>query len=412
MAFAIDYPANPNIANRYDFISDEAGLLSSSEETYLNRLLTQLRDSTTAEMGVAILPGLPGDEEIQPYSVDLFEKWGLGKGDRDNGLLLVIDTEGRQGWLTTGYGLEGILPDAVLKKILDTRLQPAMREGRPAQGIAEVTDAVYRIMMEPANRDEILSERGEGLAPIESPIDSAVLWNVVWGAAAIIALLVLVMFISDWRATRGEGSYQRALHWRRHLGYYWLGTALSLGLGLPLALAALLSYRRYRDGRHRCMTCGAKMHKLSEDRDNDFLTPSQDLEERLGTVDYDVWECDKCGTVECFPFKESQQKFTECPACHTIARHLECDRIVRPATTRQEGYGVRTYKCEYCDHRDDKPYKIPRKDDGAGGAMVAGAILGGLAASSRGRGGGFGGGSIGGGFGGGHTGGGGAGTHW
>ena len=153
------------------------------------------------------------------------------------------------------------------------------------------------------------------------------------------------------------------------------------------------------------------MHRLPEEKDNELLTPSQDLEERLDTVDYDVWECPECGTVERFPFKVKQTKYTECPACHTIAMTLESDRVVHPATTRREGYGVKTYECKFCGHRTDKGYRIPRKEDPA--AMAAAAAVLGAAASRRGGGGGgFGGGGFGGGFGGGATGGGGAGGSW
>ena len=147
------------------------------------------------------------------------------------------------------------------------------------------------------------------------------------------------------------------------------------------------------------------MKRLSEEEDNELLSPSQDFEEKIKTVDYDVWECPKCGTIERFPFKENQSKYTECPKCHTVAMRLVSDVVrVQPTTTR-EGMGEKIYKCEFCHHRESKPYKIPRKSDGTGAALAAGAVLG-----SMGRGGG--GGSFGGGFGGGMTGGGGASGHW
>ena len=82
------------------------------------------------------------------------------------------------------------------------------------------------------------------------------------------------------------------------------------------------------------------------------------------------------------------------------------DHTVRPATTRSAGEGEKVYECQFCHQQNRKRYVIPKKDDGTGAALAAGAILG-----SMGRGGG-GGGGFGGGFGGGSTGGGGASGGW
>ena len=190
---------------------------------------------------------------------------------------------------------------------------------------------------------------------------------------------------------------------------FWLGI-LSFGAGLIFFVLALALYRFWRTRRVVCATCGSKMRRLPEDKDNELLSESQDLEEQLNTIDYDVWECPECGTIECFPFRVDQNKFTECPRCHTVAMGLECDMTVRPATTRTEGEGVKIYTCRYCHNQLRKPYRIPRKEDPSA-ALAAAAVLG--AASRGGRGGGGGGGFGGfGGFGGGATGGGGAGTSW
>lgn len=73
-----------------------------------------------------------------------------------------------------------------------------------------------------------------------------------------------------------------------------------------------------------------------------LLSDSQDFEERLKTVDYDVWECPECGTIERFPFRARQKKYTECPRCHTVAMCLQCDMIVRQPTVRAEGQASRS----------------------------------------------------------------------
>ena len=190
--------------------------------------------------------------------------------------------------------------------------------------------------------------------------------------------------------------------------WLWGLSVISLGSALVFAVAGAILNWRARNARIKCDTCGHKMRKLDEHADNAYLTPSQDMEERLNTVDYDVWVCPQCGTVERFPFRQNQSEYTECPRCHAVAMKLYSDRVIRPATTRQEGLGEKIYRCEYCGHEERRQYRIPRKtnDTALMAAMAAGALLGG------GRGGRGGGGGFGGGFGGGMSGGGGASGGW
>lgn len=65
---------------------------------------------TAAEVVVAVVPNT-GDLTIEDWSQQTFESLGIGKKDKDNGLLLVIATAQHEARLNTGYGLEGVLPD-------------------------------------------------------------------------------------------------------------------------------------------------------------------------------------------------------------------------------------------------------------------------------------------------------------
>lgn len=407
-ALAVDYPANPNIDRRDNYVADPAGVLSAEETATINSCLEHLRQATTVEMAVAVLPTLDG-EEVEPYSVELFERWGLGNADNDNGGLIVVDIEGRQAWITTGYGLEGVLTDAECSRLFRNYLAPGMKAGRPGQAILATVIEACTLLEDPYMGVGLRSDNARNLSGRNQvePLDKGLLMNLVYIVAAVAFFFALVLFIRDLNAVRKRENYDKANLWRSHLSTFWICSAFSLGTAVPFALLALFLYRRVRNKRIKCQTCGAKMVKLNEEEDNNFLNPSQDFEENLGTVDYDVWHCPKCGTVERFPFLARQLRYTECPECHTVAMCLKCDRIITPATTRSEGYGVKEYECLFCHHKENRPYKIPRKEDNTAAALAAGAIIG--SAMGRGRGGG---GGFGGGFGGGHTGGGGAGGHW
>lgn len=200
---------------------------------------------------------------------------------------------------------------------------------------------------------------------------------------------------------------EKALEWRSSLtllGFLSVGTLLT---ALPFYLLALGHYRKARYGTRKCDVCGGKMHLLKGSMALGSLTPSQQFEEKIGSVNYDVHKCDKCGNTEVTAFPVHNSPYTPCPHCGTRAYHYIGNRILRQPTYHSEGEGVSQYKCEYCGNQDNKRFRIPKKDMAA--VMATAAALG--AATRRRGGGGFSGG-FGGGFGGGRTGGGGASGGW
>lgn len=392
---------NVNVADRMEFVSDPAGLLTPSVRAEVNARLYKLRSETTVEVAVAIPPSI-GDEPVEEWSEQLFTLWGIGKRDNDNGVLLVISPESRIARIQTGYGTEGVLPDILCGKIIRNDIVPEMKEGNLDAAVENATATLFTVLTDPDAREELLSSQTDGDAETLSP-------DVIYGFIGIVVsvafLFALVLFLYELFRMKGLSNYDKALKWRRQLSLFWLASLFSLGAALPIALLALLLYKRNRNRRIKCDTCGTLMNKLSEDKDNELLSPSQDFEEKIKTIDYDVWECPHCGTVERFPFRERQMKYSQCPRCGTVAQCLKYERTIVPATTSHAGKGEKVYECQFCHNQNRKEFVIPKKDDGS--ALLAGAAIG----SAIGRGGG-GGGGFGGGFGGGATGGGGASGGW
>ena len=393
---------NVNVKNRYEFVSDPAGMLSADVKSAVNKRLYDLRQNTTCEVVVAIPPSI-GDETIEEWSEELFSLWGIGKKDKDNGLLIVISPGSRKARIEVGYGLEGVLTDIACNNIIGHAVIPNMKNDDLARAVDESTASVEAALTDPAVAEELRSSQPDNYSGAVHTLSADVIWKFVCWVAFFMFAAALCLFIADVAGSRKRDNYKRAVLWRSHLVTYGVLGVLSMGAALPFLLIAWWIYRSSRNRRRRCPTCGARMNKLSEEADNELLSDSQDFEEKLNTVDYDVWECPKCGTVERFPFKVKQTKYTECPRCHTVAMCLDHEVITKQPTVRSEGQGVKVYECQFCHYRDDRPFKIPKKEDPT--AIAAGAVLGAL--SSRGGGGGFGGG-----FGGGMSGGGGASGGW
>lgn len=407
--YSPDEIVNPNLADRYEYVADPEGRLDMSTRRKVNRRLQALRDSTSAEVAVAVVPSI-GDYTIEDFSEKVFTHWGLGKSDKDNGVLLLISPDSRQVRIQTGYGTEGVLPDITCSQIIQHAVIPNMKAGCLDCAVDEATEMITEIMTNPEYAEELRSAQpdfsgGSDSAPVSGE-------DVTWFLAIIICcvwIFTLADYILDCRKAKRLPTVQsRVWMWKNSLSTYLVLGFASLLTAMPFYLLARRNYRKTRYGSHRCPNCGGRTRVLSEQDENRHLTPSQQFEEKLGSMEYDVHKCDKCGQTETVALPSEKTPYSTCPSCGTRAYHLAGADILRQPSYHSEGTGVKHYVCEYCGHSDDRTYRIPKKD--MSGAIAAATIL--SSAGHRRSGGGFGGGSFGGGFGGGSTGGGGASGSW
>ncbi len=135
-AFAYTSPGAPT-----GYVNDFAHALSPETKRSLDTELSQFEKDTSNEIAVAIVPDMGGDY-IENYAVKLFEEWGVGKKDRDNGVLLVVAMQEHKLRIEVGYGLEGALPDSLAQRILDDEMTPRLRAGDTD---GAVTAAVHAI---------------------------------------------------------------------------------------------------------------------------------------------------------------------------------------------------------------------------------------------------------------------------
>ena len=408
VALAKDYSPsdvkNPNIADRRIYVADPADLVGSRAEAEANRILWNLRQQTGAEVVLVVVPNT-GDYTREQFATKIFDDWKVGKSDKDNGVVILIVPDQREAWIATGYGVEGVIPDISAAKIINRSVVPYMKEGDLDGAVTAVAADVASVLSDPVAAEELKSSKNEAWDEMpESDITTEDL--IVLLCCVIFGLLIIsvTLYIVDSRNLDKVDRYSQARGWHDKQTTYLLLAIFSLGFALIPYLLARRKYRRARNNPMQCPACRGKMKKLNEEEDNNLLSPSQDLEEKLNSVDYDVWVCEDCGTVERYAFPNKHSQYEVCPHCGTKAMYLAQDHVLSPPTTRKEGVGEKEYDCKYCRNKTRKRYVIPKRQDGAVAAAAAGAILG------SGRGGG--GTNFGGGFGGGRTGGGGGGGRW
>lgn len=394
---------NPNIRDRRVYVSDPADLVGNKAESEANAVLWKLRQNTGAEVALVVVPNTGGYTR-EEFATRLFDKWKLGKSDKDNGVLILIVPDQREAWIATGYGVEGVLPDISAAKVINRSVVPYMKEGDLDAAVVAVTKDVANILSDPQAAEELKSSKQDVWNEMpESDITTEEMITFVIVVICLVACVAYFWYFSNKRKFKKLDRYTQARAWAEDQTYFLLLAILSLGLGLIPYILVRKKYHKLRNAPMQCPACRANMNKLNEEEDNNLLSPSQDLEEKINSVDYDVWVCPDCGTVEKYAFPNKHSIYEECPHCHTKAMYLVRDHTVMAPTVRSSGIGERIYDCKYCHNQTRKRYTIPKREDGRAAALAAGAILG----SGRSTGGGFGGG-----FGGGRTGGGGGGGRW
>ena len=400
-AMTVGEVKNVHVADRSRYVSDNAGVLSAASVARVDSLLASAWRSSSAEPIVVIVPDLSGDD-IDTYASDLFDLWGIGKKDRDNGVLMLISVNDRKACIRTGYGAEEFMPDVLAANIIRNVLAPNFRKGDYDTGITQATAVLTAALSSPDAREALMSKyANDSSASSGESVDLFHGYLVLSGVAAgALLVIVLATYLSVMRKPTAQ-AYAELERYR--LLTLTVGV---LGLGIPLVsyLLLVMLMRHIRLHKRLCPHCHTRMQRVDEDNDNNYLTQSQDAEEHLDSVDYDVWLCPSCGETDIIPYVNPRKNFTVCPVCHARACALVNKRTLRRPTERTEGQGVEEYECLNCHHRTQRLYNIPK----VAAAPVVIIPGGGGGSGFGGGGGGFSGGS----FGGGMTGGGGASGGW
>ena len=118
----------------YGFVNDYANLLKEDDAEKIIDIAARIQEKTEAEIVIVTLE-TTAPLTIEEYAVKLFQKWGIGKKDKDNGVLLLIAIKDKTVRIETGYGLEGALPDAICNQIIYKEIIPKFRNNAYSSGI-------------------------------------------------------------------------------------------------------------------------------------------------------------------------------------------------------------------------------------------------------------------------------------
>ena len=427
IAFATEYTVqtvpNPITTDAHAFVSNPDGILKLETVQQMNIMLDSLKAQTGAEVAVVAVNSI-GNADINTFSTELFSTWGIGKAKQDNGLLVMFVMDQRKVKFETGYGLEGVLPDAICKRIQIQSMIPEFKNGNYDAGLlAGVQNIISIIKKEPVTIEEATPFPWNQVLPI---------------AIGIYLILILITWFlvgNSIQKIKSDKKFQTNIARYKAIKSSKSGIMSLVAVMLPIvAVVVILFFSnplyllflipvpfttipaniygklmmvKIRRKPIPCNVCDGTMHILSEKQEDVHLKLAQQFEEQLHAIDYDVFVCDKCANEAIFTL-DKPSAYSECPKCGTKAFILKDKRTIVAPTYISSGTERTTYHCKFCGYEENDNHNLPRLTRNTG-ALVGGAVAGGFFSGGGGFGGGGGGGGS---FGGGMSGGGGASSGW
>lgn len=130
------------------FVHDFIGLFTKQQQTAIEQQLRRFNDSTSTQIALAVVSDLQGMDP-NSYAQQLAEKWGIGQKSKDNGILIVIKPKTQRGngqvAIAVGYGLEGVVPDAIASRIIRNEMIPAFQQGDYYTGTVKAIQTLTKL---------------------------------------------------------------------------------------------------------------------------------------------------------------------------------------------------------------------------------------------------------------------------
>lgn len=180
-------------------VTDFTSTLSAQELAALESKLLAFNDSTSTQIAIVIMSST-GSYEISEYAVQLFNKWGIGQQQKNNGVLVLVAKQDRKVFINTGYGIEGALPDALCKRIVERDIVPNFKLGQFYEGIEAGTNSIMSLVSGEFTADEYMKNKQGGKQP-------------GWFMFFIIFLIFIIVMVTKVRSVKQYAHTNNLAFW-------------------------------------------------------------------------------------------------------------------------------------------------------------------------------------------------------
>ncbi len=173
----------PEKPNPPRLVNDFAGIFTPQQVHVLEDTLVRFSKKTSNQVTIVTVKDLAGMEASQ-FAYEIGEQWGVGGSKLNNGVVILIkpknETKG-QAFIATGYGVEGVLPDASCSRIINNEMIPAFKKDDYFAGVAGALNVILPVLAKEYSIEEYENEDRNGA--------------IAGFAAALIGMLVVFLII-------------------------------------------------------------------------------------------------------------------------------------------------------------------------------------------------------------------------
>jgi uncharacterized protein len=155
----IPKPNPPRLVN--DYLGTDS-VLTWEQKQELERKLVAYDDSTSNQVAIVIIPSTD-DFPIEDVALQVLRDWGVGgQSKKDNGIVILAAINDRKIWISTGYGMEGAIPDITAKTIIENDIVPNFKAGNYYRGLDNATSSIIKAAAGEYTAPAGYSDRGGG----------------------------------------------------------------------------------------------------------------------------------------------------------------------------------------------------------------------------------------------------------
>ena len=182
-----EFPTRPNPPKA---INDLAGMLSPQEVAQLEYRVDSFEKATSTAIVLVTVKSI-GIYDVSQYTIELGKRWGIGRKDKNNGILILASLNDRKINIATGYGVEGALPDGLIGRIIRNDITPFFKSGNYYQGFNNGIDAVIKATAGEYTNDKVNDAESGG--------------QVSFGTAGLVLFVIVIIIIMSIKNNGGGG---------------------------------------------------------------------------------------------------------------------------------------------------------------------------------------------------------------
>lgn len=191
-------PASPHLVN------DLAKTMTADQVAALEAKLVDFDKTTSTQIAVVTVKSI-GNYEVAQYAVELANRWKIGRATKNNGVLLLASIDDRKINISTGYGLEGALTDALCGRIIRNEIVPAFKTGNYYEGFDKGTDAIIKATKGEYTADPVVDKEEFSIGTV------------------IIIIFIIIVIIAIFSSPGGGGGGYMSGKGSSFGGGYWGG---------------------------------------------------------------------------------------------------------------------------------------------------------------------------------------------